>query len=237
MSVIDILAGAHPMQRINWLALEDLLHGRHPTHRAVRAALLQGKLKPRYHNGIGFAQVYLTPDVRLHIWHPEFPSEPQPFGCRHSHRFDFESTILHGAVIHTTLEQKSTHYGGGFFNRYSVQPAHLGAAEPQVEEFGVDVSIRAVQVFYAGETYKFPKGVFHESAGHGVTATLMRKHDQDETHAFILAPVGQPPEHGMARETISAAHLLRLILATLDQFNLFAWDRIEKEIGDVFRPC
>lgn len=235
MSLMDALSADHPMLRINWRALEDLLHGRHPTHREVRAGLLSGKLKPRYHNGIGFAQVYLTPDVRLHIWHPEFPSTPQPFGCRHSHRFDFESTVLHGAIIHTTLEPKSTHYGNGFFNRYSVQPAHLGAAEPQVEEFGMDVGIRAVQVFHEGETYKFPKGVYHESAGHGITATLMRKHDQDETHAFILAPAGQPPEHGMARETISQAELLRLILETLDRFNLFAWDHIEKEITNV-RP-
>jgi hypothetical protein len=205
----------------------------HPTQHKVCVGVLSGDLKPRFHNGVGFAQVYVTPDVRLHIWHPDLPAEPEGFGCRHDHRFDFTSTVLKGAVTNVWLDYMVGPLGT--FARYKVQPAHLGPAVPEIVEGEEKVTplITDVQVIREGETYSFPKRVFHESRGHGVTVTVMRKFNQENSWAGILAPIGQTPEHGMERCSIEDRALKTLVLNTLLGLPHAAWDKVQEMIDDV----
>ena len=211
---------------------------KHPLHQTVRVGLLNGTLKPRYHAGVGFAQVYLNEDVRLHLWHPELPTEPESFGCRHDHRFDFTSTVLLGAVTNLFLSmdpgarfiagsggQKVE--GHGFFDEWEVMPAHLGSAEPSIRRRGVDVKIDGIEVLRVGDTYSFPKRRYHESRGHGVTMTVMKKFNQEDSWAGILAPRGQPPVHGMAGPQVSKDTLVGLLLAALDKIDDAGWARIQ----------
>lgn len=204
----------------------------HPTQERVCAGLLSGDLKPRFHNGVGFAQVYITPDVRLHVWHPDLPAEPEGFGCRHDHRFDFTSTVLTGAVTNVHLDYMVGPLGT--FARYKVQPAHLGASVPEIVpgEEKVTPLITGVEVLRAGETYSFPKRVFHESRGHGVTVTVMRKFNQEDSWAGILAPIGQSPEHGMERCSITDKALKHLVFQTLMSLPFEAWDSVQRMIDD-----
>ncbi|UTC28572.1 hypothetical protein MARCHEWKA_00590 [Brevundimonas phage vB_BpoS-Marchewka] len=210
----------------------------HPLYQTVRAGLISGTLKPRYHAGVGFAQVYLNEDVRLHLWHPDLPTEPESFGCRHDHRFDFTSTVLLGAVTNIFLSITpgwSTTAGSGDevlegfgrFNEWEVMPAHLGSAEPTIRQSGVDLHIDGIEVIRAGETYSFPKRRYHESRGHGVTLTVMKKFNQEETWAGILAPRGQPPVHGMAGPQVHKDTLVGLLLAAISKIDPSGWDRIQ----------
>ncbi|USN14982.1 hypothetical protein PAPPERLAPAPP_00550 [Brevundimonas phage vB_BpoS-Papperlapapp] len=210
----------------------------HPLHQTVRAGLISGALKPRYHAGVGFAQVYLNEDVRLHLWHPELPTEPESFGCRHDHRFDFTSTVLLGAVtnIFLSASEGARHIAGsgdekvpgyGFFDEWEVMPAHLGSAEPTIRRPGVDVTIDGIEVIRAGETYSFPKRRYHESRGHGVTLTVMKKFNQEETWAGIIAPRGQPPVHGMAGPQVHKDTLVGLLLAAISKIDTAGWDRVQ----------
>jgi hypothetical protein len=205
------------------------------TRERVLAGILSGELKPRFHNGVGFAQVYITPEVRLHVWHPDLPAEPEGFGCRHDHRFNFTSTVLVGAMTNLWLDYYED--SDGAFAIYRVQPAHLGAKLPEREDGDdlLDVVIRKIQVVRAGETYSFPKRVFHESRGHGTTVTCMRKFDQEDTWAGILAPIEQTPEHGMERCTIDDAALKHLVFQTLSGIPLDAWDHVQRMIDDDVR--
>jgi hypothetical protein len=203
----------------------------HPTRERVLSGILSGDLKPRFHNGVGFAQVYITPDVRLHVWHPDLPAEPEGFGCRHDHRFDFTSTVLVGAITNLWLTYNASPFGG--FLRYKVQPAHLGAALPELaDSYPVQVTIDKAQVVRAGESYSFPKRWFHESRGHGTTVTCMRKFNQEESWAGILAPKGQSPEHGMERCTIEAKALKHLVFQTLSGIPHDAWNAVQRMIDD-----
>lgn len=211
---------------------------RHPTYDRVRVGLLTGKLKPRYHAGVGFAQVYLTEDVRLHVWHPELPTEPESFGCRHDHRFDFTSTVLLGAVTNIFLSitdgARQTANSGdevvpgyGFFDEWEVMPAHLGSAEPTIRQCGVDLHIDGIQLLRAGETYSFPKRRYHESRGHGLTCTVMKKFNQEDTWAGIVAPKGQPPQHGMAGPPVDSDFLVGRFLDAIDRIDDAGWDRVQ----------
>lgn len=210
----------------------------HPLYTATRVGLLTGKLKPRYHAGVGFAQVYLNEDVRLHLWHPSLPTEPESFGCRHDHRFDFTSTVLLGAVTNIFLSitpgWRQTAGSGdevlegfGRFDEWEVMPAHLGSAEPTIRQKGVDLHIDGIELLRAGDTYSFPKRRYHESRGHGVTMTVMKKFDQEETWAGIIAPAGQPPMHGMAGPQVSSDTLAGLLLDAIDKIDAAGWDRIQ----------
>ncbi|UTC28425.1 hypothetical protein GURKE_04230 [Brevundimonas phage vB_BpoS-Gurke] len=210
---------------------------RHPLHGDLRSGLVSGRLKPRYHAGVGFAQVYLSEDVRLHLWHPDLPTEPESFGCRHDHRFDFTSTVLLGAVtnifldvgegaVHTAGSGDQVVPGYGSFDEWEVMPAHLGSEEPTIRRRGVDVKIGGVQVLMAGDTYSFPKRRYHESRGHNVTLTVMKKFNQEDSWAGIIAPRGQPPQHGMAGPQVSKDRLVGLFLSALDKIDSAGWDRI-----------
>lgn len=216
------------------LAMSD----KHPLHQSVRVDLINGRLKPRYHAGVGFAQVYLSEDVRLHLWHPDLPTEPESFGCRHDHRFDFTSTVLLGAVtnIFLSMEPGARYIAGsgdqkvegyGPFDEWEVMPAHLGSAEPAIRRRGVDVKIDGIQLLKAGETYSFPKRRYHESRGHGVALTVMKKFNQEDSWAGILAPKGQPPVHGMAGPQVSKDTLVGLLLAAIDKIDDAGWARVQ----------
>lgn len=205
---------------------------RHPIYDRVRVGLLTGKLKPRYHAGVGFAQLYLSDDVRLHVWHPELPTEPESFGCRHDHRFDFTSTVLLGAVTNIFLSitpgmTSVSEEGCGFFDEWEVMPAHLGSAEPTIRQRGVDLHIDGIQLLRAGETYSFPKRRYHESRGHGLTCTVMKKFNQEDTWAGIVAPAGQPPMHGMAGPPVDSDFLVGRFLDAIDRIDAAGWDRVQ----------
>lgn len=194
------------------------------------ANLVDDRLKPRYHNGIGFAQVYLAPEVRLHIWHPEFPNIPEAFGTRHNHRYDFLSTVLIGAMTNITLDFYDD--PDGYFRLYKIQPAHLGPADPILDETAAyDVVVRKIEVVRAGESYTFPKGVYHEGRSNGITATILKKLNQEDSWAGILAPADQEPEHGMARETISAEDLKWKIVKVVQSFPLESWAHIRDALA------
>lgn len=211
---------------------------KHPLYGDIRSGLVAGRLKPRYHAGVGFAQVYLNDAVRLHLWHPDLPTEPESFGCRHDHRFDFTSTVLLGAVTNIFLDvgEGAVQIAGsgdqavpgyGPFDEWDVMPAHLGSDEPTIRRTGVDVQIAGVQVLKAGDTYTFPKRRYHESRGHGVTLTVMKKFNQDDSWAGIIAPRGQSPQHGMVGPQVSKDRLVGLFLSALDKIDNAGWDRLQ----------
>ncbi len=203
----------------------------HPTRRRLVLGLLDHDLTPRYHNGVGFAQIYLAPEVRLHIWHPDLPTEPEAFGCRHSHRFDFQSAVLLGSITNIFLEPIDDGLAHGYFDIFEVQPAHLGSQEPAIVTRGVDVRITAIEVTHAGGGYDFPKGVYHESHGNGITATVMKKLNQEDAWAGILAPRGQPPKHGMAEEKITKDALVHLCVGVIEKFDDTAFDMIDRMLS------
>ena len=65
-------------------------------------------------HGLGFIQVQLQGDLRLHVWHPDLPRRRCfEHSAIHNHRFRFESLVLVGVQINikysATPLQPATH--------------------------------------------------------------------------------------------------------------------------------
>lgn len=159
----------------------------------LMGGLLDGSLVPRFHSGIGMIQLYISDDVRLHVWHPDLPAKPNAFGAWHNHRYDLQSNILMGAVHDTGL---SLNDNLGDFNVYSVVPYHKGIPEISLEERGVEVVVSGYQRYGPQETYKVPIWGFHETRTEGLTVTLCTKRNQSKAQANILAHESIAPLHG-----------------------------------------
>lgn len=162
--------------------------------------LLEGTLLPRYHSGVGMIQLYLTDTVRLHVFHPELRARAEAFGNRHSHRFDMTSTVLLGTVIDSVISVE-TAFHTGHFRLYDVTPAHLfnGDQIPTpADDIRYNMVVRDINVYGAGALYKVPAGAYHETRTEGLTVTLMKKSNQVEEHAKIIAHEDQRIVHAMA---------------------------------------
>lgn len=188
--------------------------------------LLSGALKPRFHAGVGFAQVYLPSGARLHVWHPAFPVEPEAFGLRHNHRFDMDSTVLLGALVHTPFYLCPAKYGA--FKRYTVLAAHHGVAEkPQpVIEQRYSIILDKPEVYRAGDSYFFAKRLYHQSQGFGVTVTLMEKSNQEDFRAEIIGAHDAEPKHGLDHDVSDDD----VILAMAEAFRALSPEAIAKVV-------
>lgn len=202
----------------------------HPLASTVLGRLRAGELRPRYHHGVGFAQCYLSDDVRLHVWSPALPGAPEAFGCRHDHRFDLESHVLLGGVVDTRY-QLMTSSSMGDWRVYEVRPAHEGRPdEPVAQPDYYHALTLPPRVVPAGGSYTLSRRVFHMSQPVGPTVTVMRKRRQSAEWARILAPYGQSPEHGMARPP--PGDLDDVFQSTLCGLPHDAWDAVAAVLAD-----
>lgn len=161
----------------------------------IENQILADTLDIRYHSGIGFMQAYISPHVRIHVWHPELPGEIGAFGCLHDHRFDLESHVLYGTICNTMYRAHSLAYEDNF-SRYRVQPAHLGPKELQYIG-NADLNMLSRNIHNVGSIYTVPMHIFHETNVKGLTVTLMVKKNQSPHEASVIAPVWQKPVHIM----------------------------------------
>lgn len=190
-------------------------------------------LVPRFHAGVGMMQLYLTDSVRLHVFDPDMPARPEAFGNRHNHRFDMESTVLHGAIIDKQFNLETAFWTGNF-QRYSVIPAHLytGNEVPErADDILYNMVVRKITRINAGETYTMPAGAYHETSAVGLTVTLMTKTNQVETHATIVGYREQIVEHAMKVQP-SQLEMEWAFMQALDKLTLKEWLLIEEATGE-----
>ena len=176
------------------------------------------------HHGIGVLQGYVLEssppeaEYRIHVWHPKLRlPEMDDSGLIHDHRFNLESTVIFGKVIHTVYELDPTERG--VYQAWSVENAR--SAEQNVGKrvgwvqlldptrFNITpITFR----YHTGESYVFPKRCFHRTDVDGLSITICRKLDQEETSARILARHGKEPRHGFAHDAREHAVIQRGIL-------------------------
>lgn len=163
---------------------------------------------PWRHHGAGMIQAYITPSLRIHVWHPDFVLPGMvDSGAIHDHRFDLQSTVVFGSLVNREYSFESySEWAEGtalvcprqLYEIYEVECATSGKTDDPVK-----VSDRPRPVFYRevsvleGQRYTFPKRAFHMSRpqGDGYVITLVRKFNQEKVRARLLAPQGTRPVH------------------------------------------
>jgi len=147
-------------------------------------------------HGLGFLQVKLSNNQRIHIWHPELPKRKCfNFSSIHDHRFGFVSKVLIGTQInqfyriipnstrHTHIaylhEGERTKYG----NR------------PWIEDFRIDLELAGKrQIVKPGQEYEVSPYIYHSTTSIETTVTLMTKTSEHDKGAHSLCNIEVIPD-------------------------------------------
>lgn len=161
----------------------------------------------------GFIQYPLNDGARLHIWSPLLPEAQKVKTPIHDHTFDFMSIIIMGKLEHITYCE--TAHKLAFGDDAVLDTTHLlwGAADvlqPTASAVGLE---EADHLFLAsGSRYTLQAGKFHESRGHGLTATIMTKTALFATPwAYVAIPHGVEPDNTFRRDQYSHDYLFEFV--------------------------
>jgi hypothetical protein len=138
--------------------------------------------------GMGMFRLYLSKEVRLHVWDMRFSVER--VSTLHTHPWGFVSHVLSGCILDRTFRKEDpsrepiTHYeqqivcgpGGGV--SAEKQPVHL--------------SLVSEHVYKEGNTYSHEASDVHESVPKSGTVTVIeRSFKSDTEHAMVYFRTGR----------------------------------------------
>lgn len=166
-------------------------------------------------HGLGFAQVKLQGNQRLHVWHPDLPRrdcfEWSPI---HNHRFSFESRVLVGTQVNRIYKVTMAEDGTHDVISHDGPRSPLGGRESFVCG-RANVAAMPDQAYGPGQTYLMPELEYHETPNDGVVVTLMRKMTEGKIHANSLIVHGHEFHQGFDRFGLSQGRLWEIVLDAL----------------------
>lgn len=173
-------------------------------------------------HGLGFVQVQLQGNQRLHVWHPELPRRACfEHSAIHNHRFDFESRVLVGTQINIPYGDFSS-ASACFIRETHELYLHEGArtargGRPWVPNGRVDMRELYSQAVSAGSTYHMKAYDFHRTdpGGDGKVATIMTKGWEGKKGAQSSCVIGIEPDGDFDRYQWSPAKLWEIVADVL----------------------
>ena len=171
-------------------------------------------------HGLGFIQVVLGGNQRMHVWHPELPRRNcYEYSSVHNHRFSFTSRVLKGVQVNQRCDLEIVKPETGSHLLIS----HNG---PRSEKGGrlsypvADVNIfpREIERYLAGEEYVMPALEYHHTPCDGIVVTLLRKHAELDIHANSVCRRGIEFHYDFDRFQLSPAELFGYVVDALGDF-------------------
>ena len=143
--------------------------------------------------GLGFIQMKINENERLHFWHPELlPDVPDEE--IHDHRYDFTSTVVTGKLTHevydfvaVNTDVTNADYQMAFV---SCDPTKPLSETSQEITFG-EIQSYGSQILTAGSSYFFPSRRFHKTHAKRAVTYLERGPVQYE-YARSIRPIDSP---------------------------------------------
>lgn len=143
--------------------------------------------------GLGFIQLKVEKDQRLHFWVPHWPAIPGSATELHDHRYDFISTVLKGSVeqevFSATPTQPEPFKGCMELVEVDCKPGREGA--PEIQGY-VRANLLVAHRVEAGQQYRLGNEAFHRAWSVGPTITLLERGPIAKDLARVLRPVGTP---------------------------------------------
>jgi hypothetical protein len=145
-------------------------------------------------HGLGFIQVKLPANRRLHVWHPDLPRRDcYARSSIHNHRFAFRSTVLVGQQVNRRFDVISV--DGERWTGTHDRISHDG---PRSERGGrqsyvagqVVADALPDEIYGPGDSYEMPMLQYHETPNSGVVVTFMTKLCEGAIHASSLIERG-----------------------------------------------
>ena len=141
--------------------------------------------------GLGFIQLKLDRDKRLHFWTPDWPTIPGNDSEIHNHRYDFASTVLKGAIEQVVYDMGRLYAipvdGALEVVEVSCQPGSEEA--PQLLGYATPMALVSHRV-EAGGSYTLRTDDFHIAHSVGDTITQVIRGPILHQNARVLRPLG-----------------------------------------------
>lgn len=177
-------------------------------------------------HGLGFIQVVLGGNQRLHVWHPDLPKRRcAEFSSIHDHRFSFTSQVLVGEqinvrynVIDSTQVRNLCRAPGMEYVAYEHSGARLPTgSRPWEPAMLLTLEEGIIERIKPGYMYQMDKYQLHRTqpGGDGRVATLMTKTDEGTYGAYSLCRIGVEPDVEFDRYQLSENELWEYVKSVL----------------------
>lgn len=168
-------------------------------------------------HGLGFIQIKLAGNRRMHVWHPFLPRRSCfARSAIHNHRFSFRSTVLIGHQVN---------------RRFAVMPdlngshdliSHDGPRSPKGGRLSYVAGRVAawplpIEIYAPGQSYFMPELQYHETANDGVVVTIMEKVSEGGIHASSLIEHGHEFDQSFDRFQLSETELWGFVIEAFQQ--------------------
>lgn len=166
-------------------------------------------------HGLGFIQLVLDADQRMHVWHPHLPRRDCfEHSAIHNHRFSFTSRVLKGTQLNVRadieLDREGTHQ----------VISHNGPRSPLGGRLSYPVARcnvyeREVERIEAGQSYFMPAYEYHHTPVDDVVVTVLQKHDSGTIHANSICRDGVEFHQGFDRFQLTPEQLFAFVVEAL----------------------
>lgn len=166
-------------------------------------------------HGLGFMQIKLPANQRLHIWHPELPRRScYAQSAIHNHRFSFRSTVLIGTQVNRRFLVGEAEDGSHDLI------SHDGPRSPKGGRLSyvagrVNVQPMEAEIYNPGQSYIMPELEYHDTPNDGIVVTLLQKLSEGTVHASSLIEHGSEFDQTFNRFQLSDAQLWLLAVDAL----------------------
>ena len=168
-------------------------------------------------HGLGFIQVKLPNNQRLHVWHPDIPRRAcYLHSAIHNHRFSFTSHVLIGTQVNRRYE---VHYDDNGTHDLISHDGPRGATGGRLSFVAGRVRVEPAQdEFYGpGSIYHMPMLQYHETPNSGVVVTLMKKEQEGTVHACSIITHDVKFDQDFNRFQVPEARLWAIVLDAMQQ--------------------
>ena len=166
-------------------------------------------------HGLGFIQVKLPGNQRMHVWHPDLPRRScYEHSAIHNHRFSFESRVLVGTQVNREYmvrpSERGSHDRISHDGPRSEKGGRLSYVAERVEVIGLHPL-----AYGPGETYTMDVLAYHETPNEGVVVTVMKKLIEGDIHASSLISHGVEFDQSFDRFQLSEDRLWSIVFDAL----------------------
>lgn len=166
-------------------------------------------------HGLGFIQLVLPENQRLHVWHPDLPRRVCfEHSAIHNHRFSFSSRVLKGVQKNVRVDLELVRDGSHTIISHNGPRSSKGGREsyPVAE---CNVHEHAVESFAPGDEYVMPVHQYHYTPNSGIVVTVMRKLSESDIHANSVIRKGVDFHYDFDRLQLSPERLYAYVVEAL----------------------
>lgn len=168
-------------------------------------------------HGLGFIQVVLGGDQRLHVWHPGLPRRAcYQHSAVHNHRFAFTSTVLVGTQVNQRCDLEIVREGEGSHQIISHNgPRNEKGSRSSYPVADCNLFEREIVSYPPGESYSMGMYEYHRTLASSVVVTLLRKEKLGDIHSNSVCRRGVTFDYEFDRFQLSPAILFGFVAEAL----------------------